>query len=168
MREIKFRALNEETKVFVYGDLIKSQMFGSEGEKPSSSFINETPLDVEDISTSLSGGKYSFKTTFVKVIDETVGQFTGLQDKNGADIYEGDIVAILFTDWASQSKDDTRSLEEYKQSKERVFPICFNNGCFQISEICKYGDDFAYGDISCGTHGHIRVIGNIHENKELL
>ena len=99
---------------------------------------------------------------------EHLEQFTGLQDKDGVDIYEGDIVAILFTDWASKSEDDSRSLEEYKQSKERVFPVCFNKGCFQISEPCRYGDDFSYGDISCGPHGHIRVIGNIHQNPELI
>jgi hypothetical protein len=91
MNQTKFRALNKETKVFVYGDLIKSEMFGSEGGVPSSRFINETPLDVEDIRTGLGGGKYSFKTTFVKVIDETVGQFIGLQDNNGVDFYIGDI-----------------------------------------------------------------------------
>jgi uncharacterized phage protein (TIGR01671 family) len=158
MNQIKFRALNEETKVFVYGDLIKSQMFGSEGEKPSSSFINETPLDVEDISTCLSGGKYLFKTTFVKVIDETVGQFTGLQDKNGVDIYEGHLLLVV---------NKTRGYAE-------------EEGTIKLVQLTKYLDNEQYTDdmhmgwnlgglllVDCIEDGST-VIGNIHENPELI
>ena len=150
MNQIKFRALNEETKVFVYGDLIKSQMFGSEGEKPSSSFINETPLDVEDISTSLSGGKYSFKTTFVKVIDETVGQFTGLQDKNGVDIYVGDLI---------------------KNETGRICEVVFNKYCATFDSIVKVDGGRSaesYGFKNSLWKRHVTIIGTIHQNPELI
>ena len=98
MRQIKFRGINRNG-TFEYGSYVT--------DNPGYHAILRR--DPDDSGQMLN----------TPVIPETVGQFTGIQDKDSVDIYEGDIVAILFTDWASQSKDDTRSLEEYKQSRER-------------------------------------------------
>jgi len=67
MREIKFRGLTFDGK-FVYGSLIKKR------------FTAFAEWMVED-----ENGLGS------DVITETIGQFTGLKDKNGNEIYEGDI-----------------------------------------------------------------------------
>ena len=68
-----------------------------------------------------------------------VMQFTGLTDKNGVEIYEGDIVKSLgVTDYCFG-----------------VRPVIFDNGCFKVS---------GYGLFS----GLVEVIGNIYQNPELL
>jgi len=74
-------------------------------------------------------------------------QWTGLQDKNGQDIYEGDIVS-----------------KEYEYSVTEIGYIKFTEGSFLVyfdeqpdASFCIYGD----------TDRH-EVIGNIHANPELI
>lgn len=74
-------------------------------------------------------------------------QSTGLFDKNGKEIYEGDIV--------SRFGDSQRSLVEFK------------DGCF-VSIIQLSGCDEAHTEILCNDLSVTEIIGNIYENKDLL
>lgn len=150
-RTIKFRALavvNDKYNSIKVGDFVYGSFIQSGVDAPCIIFGDGEQIEIDK---------------------ETLGQLTGLTDKNGVDIYENDVVKILLTDWPSQSPEGTLSIDEYKDSLTKVFTIAFNEGAFQISCPCYYSDDLTvYDDIRCGTHGYIEVIGNIHQHPELL
>ena len=118
-REIKFRGLSFD-KGWIYGNLIKSDQ---------STWIRESDY-------------YNFK---VKV--DTVGQFTGLHDKNGKEIYEGDIV-------------------KYRDSRgQHIEKVIFDKGCFYAG--MHWGSSTRVAPKLINTR-ITEVIGNVYDNPELL
>lgn len=93
-------------------------------------------------------------------------QFTGLKDKNGKEIFEGDVCRILYTDWPSNSNPNI-SIEDYLISISHLGIIEYHSPSFEIMLKDRYGD-FSGHTLRYGSHGFVEVIGNIHENSELL
>ena len=81
-----------------------------------------------------------------KVNPDTVGQFTSLFDNNGKEIYEGDILALVGV--------ETERLEV--RFVRGVFAFLWNG---KLEEECP---------LDAPTHCCVEVIGNIHDNPELL
>lgn len=124
MRTIKFRG--RSGNLWAYGNLhiIEHEEYGD------SAYIIE-----------------SSSTTMVDI--STIGQFTGLHDKNGKEIYEGDIVRY--------------SLDGRKD----VGYIGFHTRSASFRVIAEH-TDFGIGNRGEWHELNLEVIGNIHDNPELL
>ena len=126
-REILYRGERMEDGKFVYGSLV----FVKENDKSE----NELPHIV------ISYGPDTFD--WFEVDPETVGQYTGIDDREGDKIFEGDIFNI--------------------GAEDNIYTVKFDYGCF-----LAYEDDVQVGILAELATMFIKKIGNIHDNKELL
>lgn len=134
MRQIKFRGKSLVTDKWTYGDLIENQgLF----------FIyhatSETTIEDSDDSR--------ITVTAVAVYGGTVGRFTGLPDKNGKEIYEGDLL-----EW-----------EEFSRKKQGV--VVWRDYGFCAVYYRPTGTEVR---LKIAEFDDAEVVGNIHDNPELL
>lgn len=117
--------------------------------------------------------------TGIEVIPETIGQYTGLKDKNGKKIFEGDIVEFYFFDKTRRNGElvivkNTRTMliEWYKTSfymRELFRNYRLDNEMGIITEIIyDYKNERKQGVYKSNNIYFIEVIGNIYDNPELL
>lgn len=120
-RDIRFRGKRIDNGEWIYGSLLDGDI------------IVAGPVDADEDYIGL--GEWS------SVDPETVGQYTGLKDRNGKEIYEGDLLDI----------------------SDRVFPqeVDMDDGCYGT-------DEFALYELVRCKNRTIEVIGNRWDNPDLL
>lgn len=98
----------------------------------------------------------------------TLMHCTGLTDKNGKEIYEGDVVRVLYTDWPSNPAPNNEGLAEYKKSISKIGRVDWYRDGYELNfGQGKYGED-EHGPLRPGAHGEMEIIGNIYENPKLI
>ena len=135
MREILFRGICTETGDWVNGFYVRLNC------KEHRIYSGYAETDCGD-----------YYPDWEQVAPDTVGQFTGMTDKNGKRIFERDIVRAKFCG-----------------KHQGTFTIEFINGCFYAVPVGGTIDSLRPWKYSVGgENGNMEVIGNIHDNPELL
>lgn len=154
MRAIKFRGKDLDGK-WRYGSLVDNVFFYADTKKGVPYIFDVEDVDY-DCLADLEDGE-----GFYEMRPETIGQFTGLKDKNGKEIYEGDIVD---NSWCFADK-GVVCFGEYQHLDAQ---IGYKNGDmgFYIKHLGETASiirpDILYFAANC------EVVGNIYDNPELL
>ena len=145
MREIKFRAWDKELRTMQTGtNQYRSEELDSGFRKSSAGAF-----------TRLWNALARFKESD----DFVLMQYTSLKDKNGKEIYEGDIVTSEFYPYQDEGKYNYHGIIEWEEGSFCITKKLVNKGRAGISDgICMTFEGSEY----------FEVIGNIYENPELL
>ena len=148
MRTIKFRGKSIGTGEWLFGNLFK--------------FGIQPPANIPCICVCVPTWKDALD--IYTVHDNTIGQFTGLLDRNGKEIYEGDIVLWIRKKVHIEGRplqDFSDVCKIYYDEKKCAFYFRYEMDCGACCGVLDFNDDRA--EIS-----YIEVIGNIYDNPELL
>lgn len=135
MRQITFRGKSKHTGKWLYGDLLRNV---------NGDFAVVPPFDMYGHN----------ECSIYEVEEDTIGQFTGLADKNGKEIYEGDVLECI---------------GERSDNKDKVYR---REVVFYGSAFCMVEELFSWIN---PLFNHLvnqellwSICGNIHDNPELL
>lgn len=151
MRTINFRGKDIFTDKWVYGDLLRL----------GDAYAITTSRKKEELTVHIFSGRAEFRTEEIAVVyPDTVGQFTGLYDADGVEIYEGDILQELpREEYAKVTGIAIEELDDLPLYEGRKVAVSYDAPSFSL---VSFGD-YDYGYRFLNRPELFRVVGNIHD-----